>query len=120
VEFVKESLVFTSEESPMANPMLSVMGAFAEFERSLIKGRQGEALPLAKQRAAYKGRKKTLTPGGVAELVQRPAVVFRKPSLPASMGSAGRLSVSTCATPSWREALLHRYSRQPTQGTTTG
>jgi DNA invertase Pin-like site-specific DNA recombinase len=33
VEFVKESLVFTGEDSPMANLMLSVMGAFAEFER---------------------------------------------------------------------------------------
>lgn len=27
VEFVKESLVFTGEDSPMANLMLSVMGA---------------------------------------------------------------------------------------------
>jgi predicted site-specific integrase-resolvase len=32
VEFVKESLVFTGEDSPMANLMLSVMGAFAEFD----------------------------------------------------------------------------------------
>ena len=40
VEFVKESLVFTGEDSLMANLMLSVMGAFAEFERSLIRERQ--------------------------------------------------------------------------------
>jgi DNA invertase Pin-like site-specific DNA recombinase len=33
VEFIKEQLVFTGEDSPMANLMLSVMGAFAEFER---------------------------------------------------------------------------------------
>ena len=32
VEFVKESLLITGEDSPMANLMLSVMGAFAEFE----------------------------------------------------------------------------------------
>jgi len=31
--FLKEHLVFTGEDSPMANLMLSVMGAFAEFER---------------------------------------------------------------------------------------
>jgi DNA invertase Pin-like site-specific DNA recombinase len=37
VKFVKEGLVFTGEDSPMATLMLSVMGAFAEFERSLIK-----------------------------------------------------------------------------------
>jgi DNA invertase Pin-like site-specific DNA recombinase len=35
IEFVKENLSFTGEDSPMANLMLSVMGAFAEFERTL-------------------------------------------------------------------------------------
>jgi DNA invertase Pin-like site-specific DNA recombinase len=71
VEFVKESLVFTGEDSPMANLMLSVMGALAEFERSLIRQRQREDIALAKQRGAYKGRKRTLTPERAAELVQR-------------------------------------------------
>jgi hypothetical protein len=33
VEFIKEQLVFTGENSPLANLMLSVMGPFAEFER---------------------------------------------------------------------------------------
>ncbi|MCE0017791.1 recombinase family protein (plasmid) [Klebsiella pneumoniae] len=40
IEFLKEGLVFTGEDSPMANLMLSVMGAFAEFERALIRERQ--------------------------------------------------------------------------------
>jgi len=40
VEFLKESLVFTGEDSPMAKLLLSVMGAFSEFERSLIRERQ--------------------------------------------------------------------------------
>jgi DNA invertase Pin-like site-specific DNA recombinase len=70
VEFVKESLVFTGEDSPMANLMHSVMGAFAEFERSLIRERQREGIALAKQRGAYKGREKTLTPEQAGELVQ--------------------------------------------------
>jgi DNA invertase Pin-like site-specific DNA recombinase len=51
VEFVKESLVFTGADSPMANLMLSVMGAFAEFERSLIRERQREGIALACQAA---------------------------------------------------------------------
>jgi DNA invertase Pin-like site-specific DNA recombinase len=55
----------------MANLMLSVMGAFAEFERSLIRERQREGIALAKERGAYKGRKKALTPERAAELVQR-------------------------------------------------
>jgi DNA invertase Pin-like site-specific DNA recombinase len=60
IEFVKESLTFTGEDSPMANLMLSVMGAFAEFERALIRERQREGIALAKQRGAYRGRKKSL------------------------------------------------------------
>jgi DNA invertase Pin-like site-specific DNA recombinase len=73
VEFVKEHLLFTGEDSPMANLLLSVMGAFAEFERALIRERQREGIALAKQRGAYKGRKKTLTPERAAELTQRAA-----------------------------------------------
>ncbi|GKQ59353.1 hypothetical protein QMTAC487_32140 [Sphaerotilus sp. FB-3] len=56
MEFVKEGLKFTGEDSPMANLMLSVMGAFAEFERALIRERQREGIVLAKQRGAYPGR----------------------------------------------------------------
>lgn len=73
VEFIKENLVFTGEDSPMANLMLSVMGAFAEFERSLIRERQREGIALAKQRGAYHGRKKTLSPERAAELIKRAA-----------------------------------------------
>jgi DNA invertase Pin-like site-specific DNA recombinase len=42
IEFLKENLTFTGEDSPLANLMLSVMGAFAEFERALIGERQRE------------------------------------------------------------------------------
>jgi DNA invertase Pin-like site-specific DNA recombinase len=82
VEFIKESLVFTGEDSPMANLMLSVMGAFAEFERSLISERQREGIALAKQRGAYKGRQKTLTPERAAELVGRAGTGVSKPPCP--------------------------------------
>jgi DNA invertase Pin-like site-specific DNA recombinase len=71
IEFVKESLTFTGEDSPMANLMLSVMGAFAEFERALIRERQREGIAHAKQRGAYRGRKKALSPEQVATLKQR-------------------------------------------------
>ena len=33
IVFVKENLTFTGEDSPMSNLLLSVMGAFAQFER---------------------------------------------------------------------------------------
>ena len=71
IEFFKESLIFTGEDSAMAKLMLSVMGAFAEFERALIKERQKEGIALAKKRGAYKGRKKSLTAEQIAELQSR-------------------------------------------------
>jgi DNA invertase Pin-like site-specific DNA recombinase len=71
IEFVKEQLTFTGEDSPMASLLLSVMGAFAEFERALIHERQREGIVLAKQRGAYKGRKKALSATAVAELRTR-------------------------------------------------
>ena len=71
VQFVKENLLFSGDDSPMANLMLSVMGAFAEFERSLIKERQREGIELAKKRGAYKGRKKCLNDEQVKRLKEK-------------------------------------------------
>lgn len=71
IEFIKEGLTFTGEDSPMANLFLSVMGAFAEFERELIRERQREGIALAKQRGAYRGRKPALSSTQVAELRRR-------------------------------------------------
>jgi len=71
IEFVKEQLAFTGEDSPMASLLLSVMGAFAEFERALIHERQREGIALAKQRGAYRGRKKALSAAAVTELRAR-------------------------------------------------
>lgn len=71
IQFIKENLSFTGEDSPMANLMLSVMGAFAEFERALIKERQREGIALAKQRGAYKGRKRALSGDDIVALKAR-------------------------------------------------
>ena len=72
VQFVKENLIFSKDsKNQIANLMLSVMGAFAEFERSLIKERQLEGIAIAKKEGKYKGRGKTLSPEKVIELRQR-------------------------------------------------
>ena len=71
IEFVKENLTFTGEDSPMANLMLSVMGAFAEFERALIRERQREGIQIAKQKGVYRGRKKALSDADVIALQQK-------------------------------------------------
>lgn len=86
IEFIKESLTFTGEDSPMANLMLSIMGAFAEFERALLRERQREGIALAKQRGAYRGRKKALSPEQVAELRRRVATGEQKAKLAREFG----------------------------------
>jgi DNA invertase Pin-like site-specific DNA recombinase len=57
VQFVTENLTFTGEDTAMATLLLSVMGAFAEFERALIRERQREGIAQARLRGAYRGRK---------------------------------------------------------------
>ena len=99
IQFVKESLTFTGEDSPMSNLLLSVMGAFAEFERALIRERQREGVALAKQRGAYKGRKKTLSPQDVTDLKKRIAEGETKAKVARELG----LSRET----------LYQYLRQP-------
>ena len=86
VNFIKENLSFTGEDSPMATLMLSVMGAFAEFERSLIKERQKEGIALAKQKGVYRGRKKTLSSSEISSLKSRIAAGEKKAQVARDIG----------------------------------
>ncbi len=86
VQFLKENLTFTGEDSPMANLLLSVMGAFAQFERELIRERQKEGIALAKRAGVYKGRKRLLTPERAAELTRRLAAGEGKAALAREFG----------------------------------
>lgn len=60
VRFIKENLTFTGKEDALANLMLQMMGAFAEFERSMIKARQREGIDAAKKAGKHLGRKPTV------------------------------------------------------------
>ena len=86
IEFVQEGLSFTGEDSPVSHLLLSVMGAFAEFERTLIRERQREGIALAKGRGAYKGRKKVLSPIQVAGLRGRLSEGVSKAQLARDLG----------------------------------
>lgn len=68
--FIKENLTFGETNSPMSNLLLSVMGAFAEFERSLIRERQREGIQIAKAKGLYKGRKQALDNQQIEVLLQ--------------------------------------------------
>ena len=71
IEFVKENLTFTGDDSPISKLLLSVVGAFAECERSFIKDRQMEGIALAKKRGVYKGRKAVLSRDQVEQIKER-------------------------------------------------
>lgn len=60
VKFIKENLIFTGKDSAMSNLLLSLMGAFAEFEYAFIRERQAEGIRIAKLKGIYKGAKKKL------------------------------------------------------------
>src|SRR5438132_6963760 len=86
LRFVKENLIFTGDESPMANLMLSVLGAVAQFERDLIRERQREGIALAKQRGAYRGRQKALSSDKMLELQQRIGSGEKKATVARALG----------------------------------
>lgn len=72
VEFVKEGKTFRggNNTDPMDKLMLSMLGAFAEYERTLIRERQREGIAKAKQRGVYRGRQQKITnPATIAQMV---------------------------------------------------
>ena len=86
VQFIKENLTFTGEDSPAANLLLSVMGAFSEFERALIRERQMEGIALAKKRGAYRGRKRSLSQDQIEDMKQRIANGDKKSHVAKDLG----------------------------------
>ena len=90
VAFFKEGLTFTVDRSdPFKDLMFQMLGAFAQFERSIIRERQREGIAKAKQRGIYKGGKKVLPRGRVLSMLEEghgPAAIARELGI-------GRMSV---------------------------
>lgn len=87
VRFHKEGLTFTGDDSPMATLLLSMLGAVAEFERSLIAERRQEGIAIAKAKGdVYKGRKPSLSDEQTAELRKRVADGDNKAALAREFG----------------------------------
>lgn len=62
VEFKKENMEFSQEKNgSMGRLLFQILGAFAEFERSMIRERQAEGIAKAKAQGKHLGRKKKLT-----------------------------------------------------------
>ena len=69
ISFLSERLTFSADASDaFAKLQLQMMGAFAEFERNIIKKRQAEGIAKAKARGANKGTKKRIDREKVRQL----------------------------------------------------
>lgn len=89
VHFHKENLTFSAANvDPMADLMLGILGAFAEFERTIIRERQAEGIALAKKAGKFRGRSPALTPEQVEEARQRIAHGETKRSIASGFGVA--------------------------------
>lgn len=72
VKFHSEGLTFAPQtDDPMASLMLHMLGAFAEFERSLIGQRRKEGLEAARKRGKQIGRRKSLSDEDLSEIAQK-------------------------------------------------
>lgn len=88
VDFIKENMSFTSgSEDPRSILMFTMLSAFAQFERSLIRERQREGIALAKAKGTvYKGRKPALNAERIAQLRKQAATGANRSKLAKEFG----------------------------------
>ena len=79
----------------MAKPMLTMLAAFGEFERELIRERQREGIALAKAKGVYKGRKKRWDPKRRTSLSCKLTRGFQRRIWRARMELVGRPFINT-------------------------
>jgi len=86
IEFAKEGLNFTGDDSAMSKLMLTIMGGVAEFERAMIRERQMEGIAKAKQAGKYRGRQSTMTSAQAQAIRERVAAGCNKAALAREYG----------------------------------
>lgn len=86
VRFEKEGLEFNGADTPISNLLFSMLGAVAEFERSLLLERQREGIALAKAAGKYKGRSPSLSQEKIGELRKRFSSGAKKSELAKEFG----------------------------------
>ncbi len=81
VTFLSERLSFSPKaDDPFATLHLHLLGAVAQFERSIIRKRQAEGIAKAKERGVYRGRKPVIDHARIRALHaagERPTAIAR-------------------------------------------
>ena len=87
IKFHKECLYFHAvSHNPMQTLMFQMLGAFAQFERALIRERQREGIAQAKKEGRRLGRSRALSPEKENEIRVKTAQGAEKKSLAAEYG----------------------------------
>ena len=87
IHFVKEGQTYSADSSDaMGRLLLNILGAFAEFERALIRERQAEGIALAKAAGRYRGRAKALTAHQIRAATEQIAAGVPKARVARSLG----------------------------------
>ena len=87
VNFIKEGLKFTGKDDAMSILLLTIMGAYAEFEYAFICERIREGVAIAKRAGKFKGRKKSLDATKIAYMREQLETTRRtKSSIAKEMG----------------------------------
>ena len=87
VKFLKENLTFSKGiADPMSQLMLDMMGAFAQFERSLMLERQREGIAIAKAKGLYRGGRPKLTEEQAEDLKKKATLGIPKARLARDFG----------------------------------
>ena len=72
ISFISEGLSFSADKNDaLAKLQLQMMGAFSEFERSIIRKRQAEGIAKAKEKGVYKGRKASIDAKQIASMKEQ-------------------------------------------------
>lgn len=88
LEFIHERMRFSPDTTvdPTSKLMFQMLGAFAEFERDIIRERQKEGIAEAKKKGVYKGRKPALSAPRRDEVRRRAATGEKRAEIAEDLG----------------------------------
>lgn len=114
VEFVKEQQTYSRDtDDAIGRLMLNLLGAFAEFERTLIRERQREGIRIAKAAGKYKGRGRKLTDEQITEARRLISTGVPKTTVARGLGIDRATLYRMLATPSPPPLQTHPSATSP-------
>jgi DNA invertase Pin-like site-specific DNA recombinase len=111
VHFHKESLIFSGEANPMNKLMMQLIGAVAEFERTMINERRKEGVAIARKQGIKFGRPSKLSISQVEEAKKMIASGQDKKSVAAYFG-VSRTTLYDYLDPKTRQTRLDEKKRK--------